>query len=400
VKRLLRRLPMVLLAAGLLAALVYGFWPAPVGVDLGEVARGSMLQTVDEDGKTRIKDRYVVSAPVAGRMHRVPFKPGDAVQGTLFVIEPPSPTLLDSRARDEAQARVKAGQARLKQAQASLEEAKADEVRSRARLERLRKLGPAGASPQEVEEALAEERMKTERVRASQFAVHVSEYELEQARAALKFLQNGSPGEKSVWQFEVPSPVPNGKVLRVLQESATAVTTGTNIIEVGDPRNLEAEIDLLTTDAVKVHEGDRALLEHWGGGKAIEGHVRRIEPSGFTKTSALGVEEQRVNVIIDFTVPDDFRTAFGDAYRVEARIIIWEGKDVVKVPSGALFRRESGQAVFVAEGGRAVLRRVKIGHNNGLEAEVLEGLKPGEQVLLHPGDKVKDGVAIAPRPQD
>jgi HlyD family secretion protein len=198
--------------------------------------------------------------------------------------------------------------------------------------------------------------------------------------------------------MKVCSPVrPDLQVLRVHQESACVVTPGLKLVEVGNPANIEVEIDLLSSDAVKVKKGDRVLIEHWGGSKPLEGRVRVIEPSGFLKVSALGVEEQRVYVIIDFTSPRPEWERLGDGYRVEARIVIWEGQKVRKVPSGALFRNGKGWAVFVIEEGKAVRREVEIDHNNGREAEVLSGLEEGEQVVVHPGDKVKEGVAVAPR---
>jgi HlyD family secretion protein len=195
----------------------------------------------------------------------------------------------------------------------------------------------------------------------------------------------------------IRSPISRGKVLKVSQESETIITAGTPIMEIGDPEDIEAEIDVLTTDAVKVRRGAKAYLLHWGGDTPIVGHVRLTEPSGFTKVSALGVEEQRVYVIIDFKVPRDWQGQVRDAYRVEARIVTWEGEDVLKVPAGALFRQGKEWSVYVMADGKASLRTVKIGHNNGLEAEVLDGLSEREQVLLHPGDKIKDGVAIVAR---
>lgn len=398
-KKLFKRLPWLLSGIGLVAALVYGFRPAPVPVDLGVVARGPLLVTVEEDGKTRIKQRYIVAAPIAGRMQRIQLKPGDPVtrHRPLALIEPPHALLLDPRAREEAQARVDAAEARLKQAKAQLEEAKASEDFARSDYERLKTLPRSSTSTQELESATMRARTAESKVRSNESAVLVAEHELSQARAALRFTQNGPPSEGSARAFEVTSPI-SGRVLRVMKESETVVTLGTEILEVGDTTELEAEIDVLTTEAVKVKVGMKVFLEHWGGDSPIPGEVRLIEPSGFTKNSALGVEEQRVNVIVKFRVPLEYADAIGDAYRVDARIVVWKGDDVLRVPAGALFRNGGGkQAVYVLAEGRAVLRPVKIGHNNGLEAEVLGGLSEGDQVILHPSDKIKDGVAIAPR---
>ncbi len=399
-KKLFKRLPLLLSGVGLVVALVYGFRPAPVPVDLAAVTRGPLQVSVEEDGKTRIRQRYIVAAPIAGRMQRVDLKPGDQVPSSslLAKIEPPHALLLDPRAREESQARVDAAKARLKQANAQLDEAKASDNFARAEYGRLRSLSYGGAAAQELESAAMRERTAAAKVRANEFAVSVAEYELRQAKAALRFTQYGSPGETSTGSFPVVSPISKGRVLRVMKESATVVTAGTEIMEVGDVKDLEAEIDVLTTEAVKVRKGAKVFLEHWGGDRPLEGEVWRIEPSGFTKISALGVEEQRVNVIVKFDVPEKYQGAIGDAYRVDARIIIWQDKDVVKVPAGALFRNGGGKwAVFILEEGRAVRRLIKIGHNNGLEAEVLSGLSAGDQVILHPSDKIKDGVLIAPR---
>jgi HlyD family secretion protein len=395
VKKLLKRLPLLLSAAGLVAALAYGFRPSPVPVDVAEVARGPLLVTVDEEGKTRVSERFVVAAPLAGRMRRVKYKPGADVDGVLVEIDPPPPALLDVRARDEAQARVHGAEAGLKKAGANLARARVNEDAARSEYDRLR--GTSSAAPQELETASAKASSAAEDLRAAAFAERMAVFELNQARAALRVLDPAPSADTAVRPFEIPSPIPRGKVLRVMKESETLVTPGTEIMEVGDPETLEVVVDLLTTDAVKVRRKMRALLEHWGGDRPLEAVVRHVEPSGFTKNSALGVEEQRVNVILDFKDPAKTRGIMGDAYRVEARIVVWEGKDVLKVPSGALFRKGGGQAVWVVEGGKAVLRPVKVAHDNGREAEVLGGLKAGERVVVHPGDKVKEGVSVAPR---
>lgn len=398
-KKLLRKLPLLLFVGAVIAALAYGFRPVPAAVDLAEVRRGPLRVTVEKEGKTRIKQRYVVSAPLSGRMLRLKVKPGDAVDGhtPLAIIEPVNPTLLDTRARAETQARVQGTEAGLSRAQVKLKRARVAELYARMEHDRLKRLGAGAASLQELENAALKERTAGEEAAEAAFGVKVAKFDLDQARAALKFMEPQSPGEMATWSFPVSAPIERGKVLRVMKESTTIVTPGTEILEVGDPEKLEAEIDLLTPDAVKVRKGARVLLEHWGGEKPLEGHVRLVEPSGFTKTSALGVEEQRVNVIIDFTLPEQYRGAVGDAFRVEARIIVWEGKDVLQVPAGALFRHGDGWAVFVFADGKAVRRAVTVGHNNGLEAEVVQGLEVGERVVVHPGDKIKDGVAIAPR---
>jgi HlyD family secretion protein len=393
----------VLLAVFTLAAgggLVYVFLPAPAGVDLAAVGRGPLRLTVDQEGKTRIKERYVITAPLAGQMPRIPLKSGDSVEAgktLLAVIEPVDPALLDDRARSEQEARVKRAEAARSQADANLRRARATLDYAEKESKRQRNLVQTrSASQSDLDNAVQREQTAIQDVRAGEFGVRVADFELEQAKAALLRSRPHSPGDPDWPRFEVRAPI-TGRVLHVYEENAAVLTAGTKLLELGDPADLECEIDVLSADAVKIAPGAKAFLEHWGGERPLAGRVRRVEPAGFTKTSALGVEEQRVWVRLDFAEPLEVRQRLGDAYRVEARIVIWEGDNVLKVPAGALFRHDGGWAVFVAAEGKAVLRPVRIGHSNGLEAEVLEGLAEGEQVIQHPGDKIKDGSAIAPR---
>jgi HlyD family secretion protein len=250
-------------------------------------------------------------------------------------------------------------------------------------------------SHQELDNAELKDRAAAEENNAAKFALQIAEFELEQAKAVLLHSQPRANQADGGMRFEIPSPV-NGRVLRVFQESATIATPGTRLIEVGDPSNLEIEIDVLSTDAVKIHPGAKVFLENWGGDRALLARVRLVEPSAFMKVSALGVEEQRVNIIADFVDPPEQWRALGDGYRVEARIVISEADAVLKVPVGAIFRRESGWAVFTAERGRARLRAVTIGRRNEREAELLAGMTERQSVIAHPGDKVRDGIAIRP----
>jgi HlyD family secretion protein len=327
---------------------------------------------------------------------RIGLKAGHSVeagQTMLALLEPADPGLLDERERARAEAAVKSADAAREQAEARLAHCNKDHDQAKRDLTRIEQLGGLGVSLQELDTARHREQACNEDIRAAKFAVKVAEFELEQAQMVLLRSKQVSPGEVTAWQFPIRSPV-TGQVLRVHQESMMVVTPGLKLIEVGDPRDIEAEIDFLSTDAVKVRPGAKAFLEHWGGGEPLLGRVRVVEPSGFMKVSALGVEEQRVNVIIDFVDPIEKRMPLGDGYRVEARVVVWEKDDVLKVPAGALFRQSSDRAVFVVEKGKAVLRVVQIGQSNGLEAEVLGGLSEGETVLVHAGDKVKEGVAV------
>jgi len=393
-----RRLVQLGLGLVIVGVIVFAFLPKPVRVDLATVERGELKVTVDEDGKTRIKENYVVSAPLAGRLLRIELEAGDEVHSgetLLAAIEPTDPTLLDPRARAEAEARVKATQAKLKRSGSTLERSLASMQFAEAELGRTRELhGQRIAAKQELEQKEMLLRLSTEEYRAAKFEEEISQFELQQAEAALMRTTRNSPADE--WNFEIRSPI-NGRVLRVLQESATVIGAGTQLLELGDPRDLEVVIDVLSSDAVKIAPGNRVFLEQWGGEIALEGSVRLVEPSAFTKISALGVEEQRVNVVIDFVEPPEHRGTLGDAFRVEAGIVVWDGRDVLKVPTSALFRHNEEWAVFAVVDGRAQLRNVTLGHRNNLNAEVLEGLKQDNVVIVHASDQVVDGVAVEQR---
>lgn len=387
-------------AAFLLALIAYAMWPAPIEADLATVVRGPLRVTVDEDGKTRIKDRFIVSAPLAGRLQRIALRAGDQVKGgetVLAVIEPKDPDLLDASTRAQAEARVKAMEAARKQASANLDKARNDYKFAGTDLSRLRTaFESGGASRQELDAAESKERSSAELVRSAQFLVHVAEFELEQAKAALIRIRPRSTGEPDDTRFEIRAPI-DGRVLRVFQESATVVSPGTQLLELGNTVDLEIVIDVLSADGVRISPGARVWLEHWGGSEPLPARVRLVEPGAFTKISSLGVEEQRVNVIADFEGPSEKYSRLGDAYRVEARIVIWESPSVLKVTAGALFRHGDGWAVFRVVRGRARLQPVSIGHSNGLETEIIGGLSENDSVVAYPSDKVKDGVAIKGR---
>ncbi len=397
----MKRFPLMLLAVLVLGALLYvAFRPQPVDVDLAAVTRGELRVTVDEDGKTRIRERYIVSSPLAGRLLRIEMKPGDMVlrgDSLLATMQPRDPELLDARELASSEARVKAQEAALQRAQPVLESARVALEFAESELGRAREIArKKGISDQELDRAESNYRLRSEEFRAAKFSERITEFELELARAALLRTNPENEGKENNHQFEIHSPI-NGRVLRVLQESATVVTAGAQLLELGDPSDLEIEVDVLSSDAVKIQPGARVLLEQWGGDQPLEGVVRLVEPSAFTKVSALGVEEQRVNIIVDFVDPPDMRETLGDGFRVEARIVIWEAADVLKIPMSALFRIDEQWAVFVVKGDRARIRRVVIGQQNGLEAQVLTGLEFSEQAVLHPSDKLGDGSKVAAR---
>ncbi|MGD9632569.1 MAG: efflux RND transporter periplasmic adaptor subunit [Pirellulales bacterium] len=394
-----------LIAAIVVVGLGYAFWPQPVEVDLAEVARGPLQVTVDEDGKTRIREKYVVSAPLAGRLLRIDMDAGDPVKAgktLLATIEPRDPELLDARTIAQAEARMKAAEATLKKMEPMTEQVRAAQAFAEAELTRARTAGTA-VSKSELENAEYEYRRASEEQRSVRIQEEIARFELEQAQAALLRTRprddeegDGQSTGNGAWTFTIYSPI-NGQVLRVLQESAAVVNAGTPLLELGNPRDLEAEIDVLSRDAVKVHPGAKVWFEHWGGDRDLQGRVRLVEPSGFTKISTLGVEEQRVNVIVDFVDPPEERTTLGDGFRVEARIVIDEADDVLKVPTSALFRVGKESAVFKVAGGAVHEQIVKIGRQNGLEAEVLDGLAVGDKVVIHPSDQVEDGVHVRQR---
>lgn len=394
-----RKIGLVLTAAAIIAALVYAFMPQPVAVDLATIERGPLRVTVDEDGKTRIKERYVVSSPLEGRLLRIELEVGDSIargKTLLAGIEPKNPSLLDARALAESRARVQAAEAKLQQSEPALEQAKIKLQYAETELGRGRELFEKGAiTPEEMDDLQQQYRYAQEAFRSSKFAKEIARFELAQAKAALLRI-DPETNDPENWLFEIRSPI-DGRVLRIFQESSTVVTPGERIMELGDPRDLELEIDVLSSDGVKIHPGDKVQLEQWGGDEPLVGVVRLVEPSAFTKVSALGVEEQRVYVIADFVTPPAERASLGDGFRVEARIIIWEEDEVLKVPTSALFRHQQQWSVFRAKNGRAEVVPVQVGHRSTLEAEVLSGLSPGDRVILHPSDKIQDGVAITPR---
>lgn len=402
--------------AMLAAALAWAFWPRPAVVDVAAVTRGPMLVTIDEDGRTRIRERYVVSAPLAGRMLRIQLHPGDPVAAGCTVvaaIEPTDPAMLDARSRAEAEARLGAAEAARGQAVPRLERARTQHHFAAADLRRVRQMfEKRSATGRELDAAEEKERTTHQELRAAEFAVRIADFERDLAQAALQHTRPATAAEapdgsasrsaaafsgRGGMRFEIHSPI-DGRVLRVLQESSTVVTAGARLLEVGDPTDLEVEIDVLSRDAVRMKPGDRVLLEDWGGGGApLTARVRLVEPAAFTKVSSLGVEEQRVYVVADFVDPPQNRATLGDAYRVEARVVVWESDDVLKVPAGALLRHDRGWAVFTLAGGRVQLRPVTLGQRNATEAEVLAGLAAGETLIQYPSDRIRAGVRAVAR---
>lgn len=393
-----QRVLMIFLILIVVAAVVLAMLPTPVAVDLAEIRTGPLVVPVTDDGQTRIRERYVVSAPLTGRLIRIALDPGDEViaQETLLTsIEPTNASLLDPRAMAEAEARVRAAEGRVNLAKPQMESARVAVDLAEKELGRLQDLTNRSATTlQELDKQRAAFRQAGHDLEAARFSHEIAQYELDVARAALT--RTGEANSDAGWSFPIQSPI-SGRVLRVFQESSTVVTAGERILEVGDPTDLEVVVDLLSTDAVRIRPGNRVTLQQWGGSHSLPGVVRLIEPSAFTKISALGIEEQRVNVLIDFADDPQQRPPLGDGFRVEAAVVEWETESALIVPSGALFRKNDEWAVFVARANRAVLTPITLGHRNDDAAEVLDGLKAGDKVVLYPGDRVADGEAIEER---
>jgi len=399
-----RKLTWTLSGALLLLILAWAFWPRREPTDIAIVERAPLLVTLDEEGETRVRDRFVVSAPLAGRVLRIELEPGDPVDAdktVLAIFQPQAPTLLDARSRAEAEAAVRAARASLETARAERNRTQAELEFAEAEVERIRRLaGEEIVSETELDSAELAARSGAEALEAAEFATQTAHYQLEVARARLLegSTPTGNPGREEMGSpISLRSPV-DGVVLRRMRESEAVVATGEPLLEVGEPEDLEIVADYLSADAVKIHPGDRVLIEEWGGDRPLEGRVRRVEPSGFMKISALGVEEQRVNVVVDFNDPPQDRKGLADGFRVELQVVLWEGQDVLQVPTGSLFRDGDGWAVFAVDNGRARLRQVEIGRQGGLFAEVLSGLEEGDRVIVHPGDSIAEGLRVESRP--
>lgn len=390
----------IAVAAAVLLAIAYGFMAKPVSVDIVKVSRGPMSITIEEEGKTRVRDRFVISAPVSGYLRRITLKAGDHVKAgqTVLELEPLRSNVLDPRSRAAAEAAISSAKAALKAAEENGRAAEADAEYVRANLERTRKLFQESLVSRDMMDRIESEARRADAMSLSaKAAVKAAHFELERTRTTLGHsLLEGEGAGRSKRAVAVRTPA-NGDVLKIYRESEGSVNTGEPLIDIGDPLKLEVRVEVLSADAVKIRPGMPVLFERWGGGSALTGKVRVIEPSGFTKVSSLGVEEQRVFVVADIATPPEGRMPLGDGYRLEASFVIWEGKDVLQVPSSALFRKGEGWSLFVVKDGRAEQRRVKVGNRNGLTAEIVSGLAEVEQIITHPDDSVKNGVRVRAR---
>ncbi|MGB9116573.1 efflux RND transporter periplasmic adaptor subunit [Bradyrhizobium sp.] len=387
----------VMAAAALIA---WAVMPGQIPVELAAVTKGTFVASVDEDGKTRVRERYVVAAPLAGRLDRIRFEVGDQIQvdDTVATIMPSPAPLIDPRTRREIEERLGAAGATLERTRASVERALALSDQAKIDLARARTLVERGASTvQALERADLAMRVADRDQRAAEFQKHAAEHDLNQTRALLARYRDGPDGSPEGWNVTAPV---GGVVLKVAQESETIVQPGTPLIDIGDPRDLEIVVDVLSTDAVEIRPGAEVAIEHWGGQGELSGRVRRVEPAAFTKVSTLGVEEQRVNVLVDVLSPAERWTGLGDGYQVDARISVFIQEDATIIPSGALFRHGDSWNVYIVKDGRAQIREIKMLRRSGRFAAVAAGLTAGEFVIVYPSDRVASGVRVELRQAD
>ncbi|MEQ1638142.1 MAG: HlyD family efflux transporter periplasmic adaptor subunit [Methylococcales bacterium] len=392
-----RKLIIFIIVIPLLALLATLLRPRPSAVELGTVTKGALRVMVESEGRTRIRNIYTVSSPVAGRLLRTTLKPGDSVkagENLLAQIEPPNADILDVRAVAEREAKVRSSAALLELAQAEVNRALASLDYARAELKRNEALTAQQFLAQQLlEKSQLDVRTKETELEVAKKNLKSRQSELEMNRASLLPGHTSNKAANSSGIVKVVAQL-SGKILRVLQESEVSIKVGTPILEIGDATDLEVLLEMLSENAAKVRDGAETLLSGWGG-KVLHGRIRRVEPYGFTKVSALGIEEQKVNVLVDFIDPVADWQTMEHGYRVDAKIVVWERSDALKVPMGALFRDKNEWAVFrVTPEKTLALRQIKIGQSNNEEAEVLEGLVQGDQVVLHPSDQVRSGMPV------
>ncbi|CCD83835.1 Putative secretion protein; putative membrane protein [Bradyrhizobium sp. ORS 285] len=395
----LRRIVILSAALAVGAGVVWMMMPSPVPVETAVVTRGRFVATVEDDGKTRVRQRYVVAAPLAGRLGRIRFKAGDQVKADDVVasITPAPAPLLDPRARREVEERLGAAEANVERAKAVVARAQAQSAQASADLARTTALAASGAATAQAKErAELAMRIAERDLRAAEYVDHAAGHELNQLRAMLARYGSSTDADAPAESWTITAPV-GGLVLKVIQESETTVLPGAALLELGDPHDLEVVIDVLSTDAVEIRPGADVTIDRWGGPGRLLGRVRRVEPAAFTKISTLGVEEQRVNVLIDIVSPAEQWSRLGDGYQLDAQIVVFTQDDVTIVPTGALFKRGEDWSVFALKDGRAELRKVRIIRRSGRLAAVADGVASGDVVIIYPSDRVADGAKVAPR---
>jgi HlyD family secretion protein len=392
----------------ILAGVVWFAWPRPIPVDLATVTAAPMEVTIDDEAKTRVRHVYTVSAPISGKVlrisnpteaHDISLHVGDKVvadETIVAIMQPTSPSFLDIRSREELQAAVAAADAAVKLAEAEVRRIEAALAFSRQELQRAQSLAATNTISAKALDSAQLELATNEAALAStkaQLDIRRSEYALANARL-IGPSDNDTLGSAGCCiQIRAPA---TGRVLRVLQESEAVVAAGTPLVEIGDALDLEIVADLLSTDAVQIKAGAQVRIDGWGGAP-LQGAVTRVEPEGFVKVSALGIEEQRVRTIIDFVDPPEAWSALGNDFRVIVHVSLWSSDGALLVPVAALFRQGEEWAVFAVRDGRARTTVVTIDHRNERMAEVVSGLSPGDRVILHPSDRIEDGVAVSER---
>lgn len=391
-----RKALIILIGLALLLALLLALRPSPIKVSTAAVDRGTLVEVVEEEGRTRLRDTYVVSAPIDGYLHRVVFEPGDPVVAgqTLFELEPPPAPALDARSREQASESLAAARSRLQAAEAEQRNRRADLRLAESDHRRLSQLFERSLVPESELERAANILERARSVLAAATAsVEVAGFEVENARAVLDVTEGERSGDDDR-RLRVAAPV-GGVVIRRERCCEGVIQAGTPVLEIGELDELEIQVDLLSMDAVRVRPGMRVEIERWGGQAVLEGRVRLVEPAGFTRISALGVEEQRVPVLVEIESPREQWQELGLGYRVEASFIVWEGAGILQVPASALFRVDNNWRVFVVERGRVRLRTVGIGRRSGLNVQVESGLETGDLVVAHPSDQLADGVRVS-----
>jgi HlyD family secretion protein len=393
-----KKLALGLLGFVLLAALVWAFAPAPKVVEVSMVRQGRFERAVQEDGKTRVRDRYLISAPIMGRMGRMSWNQGDEVAPAddLATLWPAHPALLDERTRAEQVAHIAAMQASMEKAQANVERAGAALEQARAQRQRSETLAQSGfVSPNQSEIDLLNLRLREKELNSTQHEEAAARYALAQSRVALKqFFRPIRAGGNQA--FVIKSPV-GARVLKIYQQSEGLVAAGSPLMELGDPAKLEVVVDLLTEDAAQIKPDTPVQLTQWGGPGVLTGQLRLIEPAAFTKISALGVEEQRVNAVVDITSPADEWRALGDGFKVDVRILVEVVEKAQLVPVSAIFPMGARSGIFVLKNGRAHLQDIAVNARNGVEAWVKTDLPNGSQVIIYPDNKLKDKDRVKPR---
>ncbi len=394
------------LAVLAVVALVAGFAqvlsPKPVPADIAVIGRGAIKVTIDEEGKTRIKDIYTVSAPITGRLLRLPVEVGDTVRAKISPVAsllPLAPSFLDQRSRSELMAAANAAKAAVGLAEAELARKKSEERFAKSNLDRAERLVKSATISQSAfERAVLDHDTAIAAIRQAEANLDLRRHQFESAKARLIEPDTPTDTDHASCCIVVESPV-DGVVLKLIQESETIVRAGQAILEIGDVRNLEVVVDLLSTDAVKVEPGDQATINGWGG-PVLNASVERVDPAGFTKVSALGIEEQRVTTVLKLTDEPDLWAALGHDFRVFVRIAEWNDDNAMRVPLSALFRIDSDWGVFKIDNGTARRTIIKLGQRDTRHAEVLEGLNEGDRIILYPSDRIDDGVSVEAREPD